>query len=1298
MHKRNRRAARSTALAALAVCVLCASIAAPAAPKVIPVTGSEEYWRELSGAQLSPDGRWLSYRIDGPGAASTLFFKAVDRPQIHSISDAHSPVFSSDGRWATAVTPGGIELLDLAAGRRERFVAAAGAAFSADAHWLIVQTNGGSKLKLRNLRTGAVRTVSNVNEYAIDAASRFLIYLVDEPQQSGNGVYLLHLKTAKVRTLAAGPHRFAGLTWSDAGARLAVLQGSAAPGLQQRNNVLRVWRSLGTAREDSIEWTASTDNGFPADHVLSELAPLHWSSDGGRLVVGIKQQKPVQPDKPDAATNEAHVIVWHWKDREIQEARAMNAPGREQSGTLSGVVHLDSRRFVQIDTDGLVLQAIFRLPQSAVFTAEARWALTNDERPYLSPRLPDDLSLHDIYRTDTTTGRRELIARRVTNSQFSSADRQWVVYLTDDKVLRAYHLQTGRHTLLDEPAGLRAPRNGEFAFLAGGPRWSADGRSVLFHSQRDIWMLPLDGGKAVNLTRGEGEAQSIAFRLPGEDGTRPGAETLARLDTDIGFNSIQTAGDPVDTGKPLVLSAIGEYSKQTGYWRLEPGKKPHPLIWEQALLGHYQSARAVDRVVFARQTFEQYPDYWVSTRNFKAPRRMTDLYPTLQSDYAWGSNRLVDFNLPDGRRRQGVLTLPANYEPGRRYPMVVSQYELQSDYLHKFFVPYSHDSHMTVNPSLYASNGYLVLRPDIPPDSGRPGTDALECVTAAVNKVLGLGYADPKRLGLIGFSFGGYRTTFIVTQTSLFAAAVSGGGWTDLVSADLGSPGRIETAQFAMGPLWDAPDIWQSQSPSYGISRLTTPLLLYKGDRDVSVGDQPLMFYKAAYRLGKPVVMLEYPQGGHGIGNPQDRLDFRIRVQQFFDHHLKGAPAPRWLSDGVPWMQRGSKPESAASSNLKYTLEIDASGIAQEGRTVLWRWSDGSNEGAQILGEVPLRQGRARIEGTVDWISTAYVQVFPADDTKNMGEANLVLEPGELSVVFKPRPYPAPLPYADEIRGGRYFSDVFGVWQQDPLYTAALDRAWTVWSKYPQLHTAAERNALEQETMPYFKQAEMIKTRILTDVYRTHPDPLVRFLATQEDTEQRRYLSAEAGAARIAELRGLARELPRNTGVQWAIDLLSRRLEAQAIEQAIKPGVKIQDFSAPDLKGQTVRLSDVYGKNQYVLIEFWASWCKPCRAAIPSLKKTYEKFHDKGFEIVSFSLDKKSDDWKRASGEEQLPWINLSDLQAFNSPVVRAFGVQGVPVNYLVDRNGTVVAVNAWRELEEKLAGLNMKDGANDAR
>jgi dipeptidyl aminopeptidase/acylaminoacyl peptidase len=853
-------------------------LAAGTQPVPIEVT---PYWNKVASGDLSPDGRWASYLL-GPATMArgqrqrTLHLKELDGDKLYAIPGGNgSNLFSDDGRWAGYTLPTGrFELLELASGRRTQFADVQRSEFGEGSRWLVL-TSPKQKLTVRDLRTGQERALTDVAQYAFDRTARQLLYRVDAAGETADGVHVLDLATSDTRALASGPGTYGEFSWNATAARLVVAHSAAATQGATPTRKILAWRDVGSASEQRIEWAPHASQGFPTGYELDDGVPV-WTGDGERMVVTIRK---IASSSTRVAEPAPKVEVRHW----VGNARPRS--------TLSGVVHLDSARFVQVELEPT--RAVGTGTPDVQITADARWAVLYDDSPYrrdFSARRP-----FDAYRLDTQTGERTLIEKRLLRSGELSPNSKSFVYLGPDRQLYAFDLPTGQRRALAQPPGL------EFAdpvyFMPGSLSWTSDGGAALFAGHyvtppNDIWKLPLDGGAAVNLTRGIGEAQQIRFSLPA------------------------LWGKGVDLSGPIILYAHGLRTKKSGFWRLEPGRAPRPLLWEDRLVGYdnglrvngmFQQAKGADRILFSRETFREYPDYWVATTAFERLRRVTDANPAFLKDYAWGRNILIDYTTAAGTQLQGILTLPAGYEPGKRYPMVVSQYQMLSQNYHNFRLPYEHIGVWPM-PSTYASHGYLVLQPDIPEgleeDENRPGDLALDAVTAAVNKAVELGYADPGRVGLHGQSFGGYHALFIATQTKIFAAAVATAGIADLVSTAYGSlyrPWDVEEMQFQLKKsLWEAPELWRSQSPIQQVTKLETPMLLYAGQQDDTVPwTQGIEFFNAARRNGKPVTLLVYPDEEHGILKRENQDDFQARMKAFYDHYLMGKPAPDWMAEAL---------------------------------------------------------------------------------------------------------------------------------------------------------------------------------------------------------------------------------------------------------------------------------------------------------------------------------------------------------------------------------------------------------------
>jgi acetyl esterase/lipase len=941
------------ATARAAMLALLLSLAAPFAAlhaQALKVLNLPDYgrWNRITSTGLSPDGKWMSYAYQPNEGDATLFVKQLDGDKLFTIPIGAAPAaggggggfgggggtqFSDDSRWIGYYVnppeqPGGrggrgggggggrggaparatrrFEALDLTTG--EKFAVPNGASFkfAKGSAWLAVRVNKapgdtsfkGGDLVLRDLRSAATHNVGNVNLYDFDDSGRLLAYTVDAEGHLGNGIYLTTLASGETRELNSAPLEYDQLVWSEEGSNLAVLRGEKPREMKQRENTLLAWSDAGSASAKALTLDPSKDASFPKGMVVSEYTAPRWSKDGSRIFIGIKQQ---EAEVPPADSIKANVDVWHWKDPEPQSVQIVRLQ-QERRATLPAAWLVGTQQFVRIGDDDM---------RAATPTANGKWAIGRNDAAYRG-EVEWGASRADFYRVNTSTGERTLIEKTLSRTMGTSPDSKWFLYLKD-KHLRAFDLETAKVVELDSPGKSFLNEDDDHPYerpLWGVGGWSKDGNSVLVYDKFDVWQLSLTGAKPVNLTAGLGKAQQIQFRVVRLTGGRGG-----RAGGGGGGGRGGAGGDEeaLDLSKPVLLSAYGDRTKKSGYWQVMAGQEPKQLIWADKEIGAAQKAENADRVMFTQQTFREFPDYWVTDASFASPRKITDANPFI-TEYAWGSKVLIDFTNSKGQKLQGTLTLPAGYQPGKKYPMLVYFYEIMSNTHHTFSMPTFDDRPQM---STYASNGYLVFQPDVVYEIGKPGTSAVDCVTSGVKKVIELGYADPKHIGLQGHSWGGYQSSYIVTQTDMFAAVVTGAPPTDLISfydelykqTGTVQQGIMELGQVRMGANvtpWTQKDLYEQQSPIFNVTKIKTPFMILQGTADGAVDwDQGLEFFNAARRNGKEVIFLSYPNEPHHLAIKENQKDFQIRMKQFFDHYLMGAPAPKWMTDGVPQTSKG---------------------------------------------------------------------------------------------------------------------------------------------------------------------------------------------------------------------------------------------------------------------------------------------------------------------------------------------------------------------------------------------------------
>jgi dienelactone hydrolase len=912
----------------------------PGAKKVLGLADIGR-WKRINNAALSADGTWMTYTYAPNDGDDTLFVRQLSGSTVYTIPGGSAPQFSDDSRFiGYFVSPptarggragrggggGGrgrgaqpdttasgasrrFELIDLSTGVRYQVPDGATFKFSKGSKYLAVHAtksnpaakNSGSDLVLRDLTTGVSQNIGNVNLFDFDDAGHMLAYTIDAAERNGNGVYAIDLATSQSKVLSSAAADYDQLSWADKSTGLAVLRGDKKKENALRDNALLVWRDVATPKPVTIEYDPVADEGFPKTMVLSEFAPLRWTRDGSRIYVGLKEQ---EAERAPSTEPQANVDVWHWKDDEVQSVQMVRIT-QERRATLPAVFDLSNRKLVRLADDAM---------RTVTPTADARWAIGRVDTTYRG-EVAWGGSRGDYYRVNTATGERSLIDKGLTRTMGTSPDGKWFLYLKNNKVF-ANNLEAGRSVPLGGDKISFVDETDDHPYekpTYGVAGWSRDGKFVILNHRYDVYAVPLDGGKPIDLTAGIGDSQEIEFRIVrldrpnggGRGGRGGGAFAAAQNDDD----------DGIDLSKPLLLSAYGEWTKKSGYYTVSPGGKPTPLVYDDAQIGQAQKAEKADRVIFTRQTFTQFPDYWATTTSFASPSRVTDAN-AFMDEYRWGKRLLVDFKNSKGQRLQGTLTLPANYEQGKTYPMLVYFYEKLSNTDHQFPMPiYDDRPHFAE----YASDGYLVFEPDIVYEVGKPGSSALDCVTSGVKKVIELGYADPKHIGIQGHSWGGYETSYILTQTDMFAAVVTGAPPTDLISFyDETYPGTgtlqqgiVEVGQVRMGTNpWDNKALFEEQSALYNVRNIKTPFLILHGTADNAVDwHQGLELYGAARRWGKQVILLSYPGEPHHLARKENQKDFQQRMKQFFDHYLKGTPAPKWMTDGVPQTKKGGSIE-----------------------------------------------------------------------------------------------------------------------------------------------------------------------------------------------------------------------------------------------------------------------------------------------------------------------------------------------------------------------------------------------------
>jgi dipeptidyl aminopeptidase/acylaminoacyl peptidase len=751
-------------------------------------------------------------------------------------------------------------------------------------------------LVVRDLAQGTERTVANVLEYSFARDGKTLVYTVSSRAADDNGVYAITPGSAAApQTILAGKGKYTRLTWNRAETDLAFTTdrdtvSTATPQL----SVYRWQRSAAPATA-AVSAPAA---GMPAALAVSERGTLAYSRDGRKLYV--PTGPPPRAARASDATGDDRVLVdlWHWEDDLIQPMQRIRA-NQERNRTYRGVVHLADGRFVQLADSTL---------RTVTLTDDGTRAFGLDDRPYR--RLVDyDGTYNDVYAIDTDTGARRLVMKRLRGGGGGGGGLLW----SPDGKAAAYYQDEHWH-LIDAAAGTSRSLTQSLGVAVhdedddtpdpagsyGNAGWTRDSQSFVIYDRYDVWQLFVDGRAPRNVTEGDGRKGKIEFRVQ-------------RLEAD----EDEETDRGLDASRPLFLMATSEETRATGLFRdsLSGDAAPQRLIWGDKSFRVAARAGDADVVLLSASRFDEYPDLHVTDSTFKTLTKVTN-GGAQTARFTWGTGELVSFRNTDGVALKAALYKPEGFDPKKKYPLIVYIYEGLSQNVHSFVDP--RPSH-NINFAYYVSNGYLVLTPDIVYTEGQPGQSALKCVLPAIDALVGMGIVDQARIGIQGHSWGGYQIAYMVTQTNRFRAVEAGAPVGNMTSAysgirwGSGLPRQFqyEQTQSRIGKsLYEAPHKYLENSPIFHIDRVKTPMLLLHNDNDDAVPwYQGIELYLALRRSGKETYLFNYNGEFHGLRRRHNQKDFAVRMQQFFDHFLKGAAKPEWMIKGIPYLDREDEKE-----------------------------------------------------------------------------------------------------------------------------------------------------------------------------------------------------------------------------------------------------------------------------------------------------------------------------------------------------------------------------------------------------
>lgn len=769
----------------------------------------------------------------------------------------------------------------------------------------------GSDLILRNLLTGEEKKFRNVVEYVFSKNGQKLVFEQqrDPADSSGKTMVICYdLKKANPDTLSRGGNNFKNFIISDDGKQIAYVAERDAIAATSKAKDLQKYFKLWYYREGMDSAVMLVDRftkGMALGCMVSEYGQLNFSKSGRRLFFGTAPV-PFPKDTALVDIDLAKLDIWRYNDDYLQTTQ-LNRLRRDQQENFLAMYDLVSNKMEQLGSREipLVIQA---------GEGDGTWfAGITDVGKRIESQWTGSTK-KDIYAINVQDGSKQLVKKEldgVINTTYVSPSGKYILWY--DHKTRNYFAWDGQK-IKNISNRIETPLYNEEHDSPSDPSpygimgWSQGDSNLYIYDRYDIWQVDMQKETITSVTGQEGRKNKTSFRY-------------VRLDPDEKF---------IPRGRILVRR-FNDRTKMSGLSILDFAVKG------QKITEYHEAPYSIGQVIpvnksiekgyflYTKENFQHSPDLYLSSLNpvsdaasgtdiryALSETQLTSLNPQ-QQQYNWGSAELFTWKTYTGRESTGILYKPEDFDPRKKYPMICYFYETLSDGLYTYQPPSPTPSRLNI--PFFVSRGYIVFAPDIHYSTGHPGKDAYDYVVSGARAVVKQGFVDSTRIGIQGQSWGGYQVAYLVTATNLFRAAWAGAPVANMTSAyggirwesGLNRQFQYEKTQSRIGAtLWEKPELYIENSPLFYLPKVKTPLVIMSNDADGAVPwYQGIELFTAMRRLGKKVWLLNYNGEAHNLVERKNRKDIQVREQQYFDWLLKNAAPPRWITEGVPALNKG---------------------------------------------------------------------------------------------------------------------------------------------------------------------------------------------------------------------------------------------------------------------------------------------------------------------------------------------------------------------------------------------------------
>ena len=858
-------------------------------------------WQRITDREISDNGKWVACKMEPWEGDATVYLYAAQGQETATFSPADKFAFSaSSGYLVVTQTPGkstvdSLKILKTkedkmpmntlviysVAGKKETIDSLKTFKLADEADWIAYQRGRkDSTLYVRSLDGSKTFQFPTVTDFQFAKKSGMLYYT--SAAEGEAGIFTLNPEKRSPALIKEGKGVFKQTTFDEKGERLAFLY---CADKDSSYKALSLWLSEHNAPAKEI--ATRGNKAFPAEWVINENGMLQFSKSASRLFFGTSPE-PRQKDTTQLAENRPNVQVWSW-DEPVQYTIQNYNKEKDLKKSYQAVYNLGNGSIFQLANE--------ELPNIQLGNeGDAALALLSTSRPYSLSSMWEARTRSDYYTVSLDNGERKQIAQADYGRFHLSPQGKYAYWYGEtDSCWYTIALAEGKRYRLTTPESFPAwdeendVPNHPYAHGAAG--WTANDQNLLIYDRYDIWKFdPTAATSPINLTV-NGRKEKLSYRLE-------------QLDKEARF---------IDLGKPQLLKGFNETTKGYGFYnaRLSAPAAPKTLLAGNYMLRSINKAKNTDDVIYTMETFQQYPDIHYSTLAFKKSVQLTH-GDKQQEGFIWGTAELVSWISLDGRPLEGVVYKPANFDPNKKYPMMVNFYERNSETLYNYRMPEPHRS--TIDYHLYNSNEYIIFNPDIRYVDGYPGESCYNCLMPGITMMIAKGYIDEKGIGAQGHSWGGYQVAYLATRTNLFSAIESGAPVVNMFSAyggirwgsGMARSFQYEHTQSRLGATpWSSPLRYLENSPLFTMDKVQTPILIMHNDADGHVPwYQGIEYFVAMKRLGKPCWLLNYTGEPHWPMHMANRIDFQRRMFQFFNHYLKNQKMPKWMSEGVPAVEQ----------------------------------------------------------------------------------------------------------------------------------------------------------------------------------------------------------------------------------------------------------------------------------------------------------------------------------------------------------------------------------------------------------